>query len=82
MAKVRLLSHLKDTCGTGELEIDAGTVKQLTLELERRFGTPFSAKLRSCKIIVNGSNVVSLNLGKTAVGPDDVVSFLPPIAGG
>jgi len=40
------------------------------------------SELRNASIFVNGTNIISLKLFKTSVGPGDEVVLLSPIGGG
>ena len=73
---------MAEACGTPASEQPAATVGALLKALERRYGAPFREQQRTCKVIVNGRNVATLQRGRTPLGDDDEVWFLPPAGGG
>jgi molybdopterin converting factor small subunit len=82
MVKVSFVSHLARTLGAREAQVDAGSVRALLRELSRRHGRPFDDAVRTCKVIVNGTNVAFLQGEGTTLADGDQVTLLPPMAGG
>ena len=82
MATVKFLSHMAETCGTGQMQMEGMTVDLLLHALSDRFGPEFDRKLKTCKVLVNGRSVTALALGRTPLTAQDEVTLLPPIAGG
>jgi molybdopterin converting factor small subunit len=82
MVKVHLASHLGRTLGVREAEVQADSVRGVLHELSGRFGHAFDEAARSCKVIVNGTNVAFLQGEATKVADGDDVTLLPPLAGG
>jgi molybdopterin converting factor small subunit len=82
MVKVILASHLGRAVGLRETELAADSVGRLLRELSRRHGKPFDDLARTCKVIVNGTNVAFLAGESTRLAEGDEVILLPPLAGG
>jgi len=82
MIKVPLAAWLGHELGVSEVEVEAPTVGKLLKALSARFGEPFQARARMCKVIVNGTNVAFLKGGGTRLTQGDEVTLLPPLAGG
>ncbi len=82
MIKVKLLTHLGRAVGVQETEIDVETVGKLLSALSNQFGAPFDAQVKTCKILVNGTNVAFLKGKGTKLADGDLVVLMPPMAGG
>lgn len=82
MVKVKLLSHLAQAVGVHETTVEADTVGRLLKALSRKYGKPFDARVKACKILVNGTNVAFLQGTGTKLADGDEVVLLPPMAGG
>jgi sulfur-carrier protein len=82
MIRVRFTSHLTQALGARTAEVDARTVKELLKALSGRFGRPFDERVKTCKVIVNGTSVAFLQGPATALSDGDEVVLLPPVAGG
>jgi MoaD family protein len=80
--KVKLLTHLGRAVGVGEAEIDADTVSHLLSALSKQYGAPFDGLIKSCKILVNGTNVAFLKGTGTRLAGGDEVALMPPMGGG
>jgi len=82
MVRVQFASHLGRTLGVREARVEAGSVRELLRELSRIHGRPFDEAVRSCKVIVNGTNVAFLRGEGTRLADGDEVVLLPPLSGG
>lgn len=83
MVRVKLLSYLARDVGADEATLDTvPDVGRLLEALSRRFGAPFDRHVGRCKVLVNGENVAFLKATATPLKDGDVVSLLPPLAGG
>jgi molybdopterin converting factor small subunit len=82
MIHVSFASHLGRTLGVRETRVDADSVRALLRALSRAHGRPFDEAVKSCKVIVNGTNVAFLQGEGTRLGDGDEVVLLPPLAGG
>lgn len=82
MVRVQFASHLGRTLGVREARVEADSVRALLRELSRTHGRPFDEAVRSCKVIVNGTNVAFLRGEGTRLSDGDEVVLLPPLAGG
>ena len=78
MAQVRLFAGLRETAGTGQLEMKGDTVGAVVAELESRFGAEFARRMETARVWRNGREA----------GPDDPVNdgdelaLIPPVSGG
>lgn len=82
MVHVQFASHLGRTLGLREAQVDADSVRALLRALSRTHGPAFDEAVRSCKVIVNGTNVAFLQAEGTKLADGDEVVLLPPLAGG
>ena len=80
MATVLFSSGLRrHTDGTGQVEVDAGTVRSLIAELERRF-PGLKGQLDKMAVAIDGEIIGEPLLER--VSAESEVHFLPPIGGG
>ena len=82
MIKVKMLTHLARAVGAQEAAIEADTVRRLLAALSQQYGKPFDAQVKTCKILVNGTNVAFLKGTGTKLADGDEVVLMPPMAGG
>jgi molybdopterin converting factor small subunit len=82
MIKVLFASHLGRALGVREAQVPADSVRALLRELSRRHGAAFVEAVKTCKVIVNGTNVAFLQGEGTRLADGDEVTLLPPLAGG
>ena len=82
MIKVSFAAHLPQSIGVRETQVEASSVRALLRSLSRQHGRPFDDVVRSCKVIVNGTNVAFLQGEGTPLSDGEEVVLLPPLAGG
>ena len=78
--QVRLFAAVREAAGTGETSAEPATLPELLASLRGRYGEPFTTRLRSCTVLIDGTAV-----GRDAdvVVPDGAeVALLPPVSGG
>jgi MoaD family protein len=78
MARVKLFASARQAAGTSSEEIAGRTVDEVLQTAAERFGSEFVAVMKTCRVWLNGEEVV----GTTAVGDADEVAILPPVSGG
>ena len=78
VARLRLFAGLKQAAGTGEVEIDGGSVAEVLSAAAAAYGSEFERALATSKVWVNGEPADSA----TSIAPDDEVAVLPPVSGG
>ncbi len=78
MATLRLFAQLKDSAGTGSIELDAPTVGDLLAVASTEFGEAFAAGITTSGIWVNGEPADPT----TPISPTDEVAVIPPVSGG
>jgi MoaD family protein len=78
MAHVKLFASARQAAGTSSEEIAGRTVDEVLQIAAERFGAEFVAVMKTCRVWLNGEEVV----GTTAVGEADEVAILPPVSGG
>jgi len=78
MARVKLFASARQAAGTASLEIAGRTVDEVLQIAAERFGAEFVAVMKTCRVWLNGEEVV----GTTVVGDADEVAILPPVSGG
>ena len=88
---IRFFADLRSLTGQRELAWNgsADTVSALLKALAARFGTAFERRVipggqksETIIVLVNGRDVRDLSGADTPVGPNDVVSIFPMVAGG
>ena len=77
MARVTMLGRLADAAGWRTRTVEADTIGELRLTLERD-APGLSLDADAVAVIVN--DVVAR--GDAAIGPNDEVGFMPPMSGG
>jgi molybdopterin synthase sulfur carrier subunit len=75
---IRLFASAREAAGTGRDLVAGATVAEVLGEARRRYGSPFSDLLPSCRIWVNGEPADA----DDAVAETDEVAVLPPVSGG
>ena len=78
MARVKLFASARQAAGTASEEIAGRTVDEVLQIAAERFGAEFVAVMKTCRVWLNGEEVV----GTTLVGDADEVAILPPVSGG
>jgi molybdopterin converting factor small subunit len=78
MAELRLFAGLREVAGTGRIEVEAGSVRELIEEAVARFGDEFAIRLPSARVWVNGEPADN----ETPITAADEVALLPPVSGG
>lgn len=78
MAKLLLLGPAHEAAGRRDDEFDGATLDDVLSEAVDRYGGAFGALLKTCQVWVNGEPAD----GSAQLGPQDVVSVLPPVSGG
>lgn len=78
MARVKLFASARQAAGTSSEEIAGRTVDEVLQTAAERFGSEFVAVMKTCRVWLNGEEVV----GTTAVGDADEIAILPPVSGG
>jgi molybdopterin synthase sulfur carrier subunit len=78
MARVRFFGPLRDVTGTGVVEVEATSLRELTRTVALRYGDDFTAMLPTCRVWLNGDEA---NLNEM-LNDGDEVAFLPPGSGG
>jgi len=81
---VKLAANLRKAAQTGEIALDAKTVKDVLSQLKIQFGEnqDFLNTLKLCHLIVNSTNIMYLKGVGTKLADGDVVTLVPPIGGG
>jgi molybdopterin converting factor small subunit len=82
MIRVILASYLGTLFEIEELELEARDVREALDQLVRRLGPPFEARLRSCRVLVDGRNIAFEGGTSAVLKEGDEVVILPPMAGG
>ena len=78
MARVKLFASARQAAGTASEEIAGRTVDEVLQIAAERFGSEFVAVMKTCRVWLNGEEVV----GTTTVGEADEVAILLPVSGG
>lgn len=78
MARLRLFANLRQTAGTGAVEIPGATVAEVLANAVARFGGDFEKSLDTAHVWVNGDGADP----STPVGDADEVALIPPVSGG
>jgi len=81
---VKFTSLFRQRLGREEDKVEAVTVADLLVELERRYGDVFKNYLSCCHIFVNGVSaaIASPNAAAKALSDGDEVLFLLLVTGG
>lgn len=78
MPTLRLFASAREAAGTGSDVVDGTTVAEVLQAARQRYGAQFAEVLTTCRIWVNGDEVVP----DAPVGEHDEVAVLPPVSGG
>lgn len=78
MAQLRLFASAREAAGTAHDVVPGTTVDEVLSAAVARFGSDFAKVLGSCRVWVNGEQVI----GSTPVTDLDEVAVLPPVSGG
>ena len=82
MVTVKYTSLLRRDLGREEDKVEAATVADLLVKLERRHGEAFKSCLSHCHIFVNGLSAAIANGSATELSDGDEVLFLLLVTGG
>jgi molybdopterin synthase sulfur carrier subunit len=91
MVKVRFFAKFRELAGTGEMEVEAGSVRSLLTTLHARnrglgealLEDPGEVRLRkTVRVLVNGREARWLRGLDTPLRKEDVVYLFPPVGGG
>ncbi|MHC4829137.1 MAG: MoaD/ThiS family protein [Planctomycetota bacterium] len=81
--RVELTYDMAKVAGIGSFSMEnAGTVREVISEAERRVGSEFANHARVCAVAVNGVLMNYKRGLKTRLADGDIVSFLTAAAGG
>lgn len=78
MAQLRLFASAREAAGIAHDVVPGTTVDEVLSAAVSRFGSDFAKVLGSCRVWVNGEQVI----GSTPVTDLDEVAVLPPVSGG
>ena len=86
---VQLFATLRELTGTSRLTVEASSVREVLSFLVRtyeglsgRLLTPAGDLQETVAVLVNGRNIRFLQGLDTALAPGDMVTLIPPVAGG
>ena len=82
MITVKFTALLRRDLGREEIKVEAVTVADLLVELERRYGETFKKCLKYCHIFVNGLSAATISGSATKLSDGDEVLFLQMVTGG
>ena len=82
MPTVKFFATLRQVAGARQIEMEAGTVKDLLDRLSTAYEGRMDRYLKISTVLVNGKNVVHMKGQKTRLKPDDEVSIFQPMGGG
>ena len=78
VAQLRLFASAREAAGRAHDNVPGTTVDEVLKTAVSRFGADFETVLETCRVWVNGEQVV----GSTPVTDSDEVAVLPPVSGG
>jgi molybdopterin converting factor small subunit len=78
MAHVRLFANLREAAGTGRVDIDGGSVRDVVETACEQFGTVFSLGVEHSRLWLNGEPT---ELDAPVVDTDEL-AMIPPVSGG
>lgn len=78
MARLRLFAGLRQSAGTGDVEMAGESVDEVLAAAVAEYGTEFERGLASANVWVNGEPAEP----GTPVGANDEIAVLPPVSGG
>lgn len=78
MITVKLFGLLRLDTGIRELELEAGSVKEVYAAILARTDAVSEKDLKSCIVLINGKQ----GSKRTRLNPGDEVTLLSPVAGG
>ena len=82
MPTVKFFATLRQVAGAREIQMEAGTVKDLLDRLSADYQGRMDRYLKISTVLVNGKNVVHMKGKRTKLKRDDEVSIFPPLGGG
>jgi molybdopterin synthase sulfur carrier subunit len=82
MPTVKFFATLRQVAGAREVQMEAGTVKDLLDRLSAEYEGRMDRYLKISTVLVNGKNVVHMKGKRTKLKQDDEVSIFPPLGGG
>lgn len=81
MVIVKLFGTARLKFNEKEVQVEASTVKELTVVLAERYGVK-AKDIRQFLIFVNDSNITALKMFRTKLNDGDVIMLLSPASGG
>lgn len=75
---VRLFAAAAEAAGRDEIQVDAGSVADVTAALTKTLGDEFARILRQCALLVDGHRLEASD----QVPQGSTLDVLPPFAGG
>lgn len=78
VATIRLFANLRETAGTGKLELDVATVGEALDLLSAQYGERFDRGLARARVWKNGDPAEP----EMAVDDSDEIAIIPPVSGG
>lgn len=78
MARLRLFAGLRQSAGTGDVEVPGTSVDEVLAAAVAAYGSEFERGLASANVWVNGEPADAA----TPVGDSDEIAVLPPVSGG
>lgn len=78
--RVRMFAALREAAGTGEVTATAGPLPALLEDLRARYDEPFTRRLASSTVLVDGTATPAD--AEVVVADGAEVALLPPVSGG
>lgn len=82
MIKVRFFGMIRLKLKVSSVEIEAGRIDRLLVEISKKYEGLSLKELKNSIIFVNGTNMINLNMLKTRLNDGDEVQVFSPAAGG
>jgi len=79
VAHLLMFATARDAAGRSRDVFEVGTVAELVVAAEQRYGAGFGRVLSGCRVWVNGEDV---DPETCVLGERDEVAVIPPVAGG
>lgn len=78
--RVRMFAALREAAGERETMLDPGSLPELLATLRARYGERFTARLKLCSVLIDGSSVSQH--AEVDVPDGAELALLPPVSGG
>lgn len=78
--RVRLFASIREAAGTSEVSVEGGALRDVLAGLCERFGEPFTSRLASASLLVDGQPIRPSKDVVVADGAE--LAVLPPVSGG